>query len=279
MKTTIYIKIKDSVLNDVVIFYLILTNAVIIFIQEFNIHYAFLNFIEGLLTLLFFIEMIIKIKAYSFKNYISDKWNRLDFFLILISIPALFSLFMSDGLIGTNIFLTLRVLRVFKFFRLIRFLPNIGQLINGVKRAIRASYVVLIGFFALVFIFSILNCSFFKNVAPEYFSNPLSSFYSMFRLFSVEGWYEIPDLIASRTNSIIGILSVIYFMVLLLSGGILGLSLVNSIFVDAMVADNNDEVLDEIKGRQKHKKESPAQPVAVSKDDAIAEEVPPLWTF
>ena len=35
----------------------------------------------------------------------------------------------------------------------------------------------------------------------------------------------------------------IYFSVLLFFGGIIGMSLVNSIFVDAMAADNNDEVL------------------------------------
>jgi voltage-gated sodium channel len=34
----------------------------------------------------------------------------------------------------------------------------------------------------------------------------------------------------------------IYFIFVVLSGGILGLSLVNSIFVDAMVSDNNDEL-------------------------------------
>ena len=38
----------------------------------------------------------------------------------------------------------------------------------------------------------------------------------------------------------------IYFSVLLFFGGIIGMSLVNSIFVDAMAADNNDEVLEKL---------------------------------
>ena len=33
-----------------------------------------------------------------------------------------------------------------------------------------------------------------------------------------------------------------YFIFVVFSGGIFGLSLVNSIFVDAMVSDNNDEL-------------------------------------
>lgn len=39
----------------------------------------------------------------------------------------------------------------------------------------------------------------------------------------------------------------IYFVVILIAGGIIGLSLVNSIFVDAMVSDNNDDLEREVK--------------------------------
>ena len=39
----------------------------------------------------------------------------------------------------------------------------------------------------------------------------------------------------------------VYFVLILILGGIIGLSLVNSIFVDAMVSDNNDELEDEVK--------------------------------
>lgn len=38
----------------------------------------------------------------------------------------------------------------------------------------------------------------------------------------------------------------IYFSILLFLGGNIGMSLVNSIFVDAMAADNNDEVLEKL---------------------------------
>jgi voltage-gated sodium channel len=65
-------------------------------------------------------------------------------------------------------------------------------------------------------------------------------------LFSIEGWYEIPDLIALRSGKTIGFLTKFYFIALLLCGGIMGLSLVNSIFVDAMVSDNNDDLQKEV---------------------------------
>lgn len=238
--------IKRFFLNEFCILGLIIGNAILIFIQEFEIRGNVLDYFEPIFTVLFIVEMLIKISNYGFKSYISNGWNKFDFILVLISIPSLAYLFYNNDFLELNIFLTLRVFRVFKFFRLIKFLPNINSLISSIQRAIKASYVVIIGFFVLVFIVSLVTCSIYKTIAPEYFSDPINSFYSIFRLFSIEGWYEIPDLIASRTTPLVASLSKLYFGFLLLSGGILGLSLVNSIFVDAMVSDNNDELENEV---------------------------------
>jgi voltage-gated sodium channel len=239
-------KIKRFFLNENYILFLIIVNALIIFIQEFELKGNFLDYLEPVFTLLFIVEMIIKTRLGGFSKYISDGWNRLDFILIIISIPSLAVIFYTDSAIQLNIFLTLRVFRVFKFFRLIRFFPDSTSLIASIKRAIKASYLVISAFFLLVFIVSLVTCALYKNIAPEYFGNPLDSFYSIFRLFSIEGWYEMPNLIASRSNEFVGSLSKLYFVILLLCGGILGLSLVNSIFVDAMVSDNNDELKNEV---------------------------------
>ncbi len=239
-------KIKKFFLNEYCILGLIIGNAILIFIQEFEIRGNVLDYFEPIFTALFIIEMLIKISNKGFRNYINNGWNKLDFVLVLISIPSLAAIFYSNNILELNIFLTLRVFRIFKFFRLIKFLPNINSLVLSIQRAIKASYIVIFGFFILVFIVSLVTCSIYKNIVPEYFNNPANSFYSIFRLFSVEGWYEIPDLIASRTSPLVALLSKLYFGFLLLSGGILGLSLVNSIFVDAMVSDNNNDLQNEV---------------------------------
>lgn len=244
--TTAMKLLKRFFLNDFCILYLILANALLIFVQEFELKGNILDYFEPVFTLLFILEMIIKINENGFSKYISNGWNKFDFILIVISIPSLAVIFYSDSILQLNIFLTLRVFRVFKFFRLVRFFPEASSLVSSVQRAIKASYIVIAGFFLLVFIISLVTCSLYKNIVPEYFGNPLESFYSIFRLFSIEGWYEIPDLIASRSGPLIGFFSKLYFVVLLLCGGILGLSLVNSIFVDAMVSDNNDELQNEV---------------------------------
>ena len=243
-------KIRSFFLNEYCILYLIIANALLIFIQEFELRGNILDYFESVFTLLFIVEMAIKIRENGFSNYISDKWNRFDFILGMISVPSLAVIFYNDSALQLNIFLTLRVFRVFKFFRLVRFFPEAFSLIYSVKRALKASYIVIAGFFLFVFIISLVTCSIYKNIAPEYFGNPLDSFYTIFRLFSVDGWYEIPDLIASRSSTFVGFISKFYFIILLLCGGIIGLSLVNSIFVDAMVSDNNDELQKEVTSAQ-----------------------------
>ncbi|MFQ5572538.1 MAG: ion transporter, partial [Rhodothermales bacterium] len=77
----------------------------------------------------------------------------------------------------------------------------------------------------------------------EHFGNPLLAFYSLFKVFTVEGWYEIPDQVA-RSGGSAGLIFMIrmYFMLSVLVGGLLGLSMANAVFVDEMTADNNDRL-------------------------------------
>lgn len=129
---------------------------------------------------------------------------------------------------------------------MLKFIPNIEGLLNGIKLAFRASYIVAVGLIVLLLVFSIITTFLFGNIAPQYFGNPALSVYSIFRLFTIEGWYEMPEAIAENGGTTMAVFARIYFSILLFMGGIIGMSLVNSIFVDAMAADNNDEVLEKL---------------------------------
>lgn len=235
--------LETTLQNNTIILFLILVNAAVIFVQEFRVENPLLDSVETLITIAFILEVYFKSKTRTFKVYISTGWNKLDFVLILISIPSLFSWFIFD----LEFLLVFRVFRIFKFFRIIQYFPMVNSILPGVKRAIRSSYLVFFGFFTMLFIFSILSCAIFKNVAPEYFGNPIDSLFSMFKVFSVEDWNSIPELIEKRSNASFALFANIYFSALMFFGGIIGLSIVNSIFVDAMVSDNNDSVKKEIK--------------------------------
>jgi voltage-gated sodium channel len=62
---------------------------------------------------------------------------------------------------------------------------------------------------------------------------------------------DIPETLTSNYGEIKSFFTYVYFIFIVLSGGILGVSLVNSIFVDAMLSDNNDELMDKVNSLEK----------------------------
>jgi voltage-gated sodium channel len=125
-------------------------------------------------------------------------------------------------------------------------LPEADHILEGISRALKASIFVMIGFVIYIFITGLFSFYVFQKTGSVYFENPLSSLYSMFKVFTIEGWFEIPDDVTQNLSPVSAFFTNVYFIFIVMSGGIFGLSLVNSIFVDAMVSDNNDSLENKI---------------------------------
>jgi voltage-gated sodium channel len=233
-------------LNDKFILLLIAVNTVCIFIEGFqNVPpqaQRVASIIDYAITILFILELMVKVQLHGIRGYLSTNWNRLDLLLVVLSLSSLFLPLTSHGDRDFSYLLVLRISRVFKFFRFLRFVPGIEHLIAGVQRALKASIVVIIGFFVFIVVCALVSNNLFKEMAPDYFGDPVQSMYAIFRIFTIEGWYEIPDAVIKNQPALAVFFIRIYFIFLLITGGLFGLSIVNSIFVDAMVADNNDNL-------------------------------------
>lgn len=232
----------------------IVLNTAIMFYGGFWPECVWFDLSDAFFTLLFICEAVAKILEYKWNGYWKSGWNKFDFIVLVVALPTLVSPFIEQTT-ATSTILALRSMRLFKSFKMLRFIPNIQKLLKGIKSAFRASLLVLVAFGIFLVIFSILTSTIFGAIAPDYFGNPAISIYSIFRLFSVEGWYEFPDTIAKNGTPLLGIFARCYFSVLMFLGGIIGLSLVNSIFVDAMAEDNNDEVLKKLNQIEKQLKD------------------------
>lgn len=236
--------------NDKLMLSMVIVNTITIFIGGFNIAPSLFIIIDAFFTILFVCEAIVKIRTFGWKEYWSDGWNKFDFIITLIALPSLINL-ISESNIATNILLSLRTLRVFKSFRLLKFIPNISGLLKGIALAMRASLIVSIAFIVLMIIIAILSASVFGSISPDLFGDPGTALFTIFRLFTGDGWSEIPTQIAETTTIFTGRMIRTGFSILFFAGGILGLSLVNSIFVDAMASDNNDELMDKLNELEK----------------------------
>ena len=245
--------LKKIFLQDKFILSVILINAVIIYLQVRGFENSIVNTIDVLCTIIFICEMIVKIAEFGWRGYWKEGWNKLDCILVALSIPSLVALFIPNNMASLSVLLILRVLRVLRIFRMLHFFPNFAKVIKGFQVALKESYAIWLSFFVIIVVFGLLNCSLFREADPEHFQTPLRSIYAVFQICTVEGWYEIPNTIAEYygTSTILAELVRFYFCMLLIFGGIIGMSFINSIFVDAMVADNNDEIMRKLDEMQK----------------------------
>lgn len=234
--------LRNIFLNNKLILFVILLNTIIIFLEESNSSCGWLDFADFACTIFFLVEMVVKMKEYGFTEYWKRGWNKMDGCLVILSLPSIIQYIFSIEMLDLSFLLALRMLRLLRLFKTLHFFPDIIKVVTGFKLALKQSYAVLMSFFIIIVVFGLINKNLFADIAPEYFGTPFRSIYSVFRMFTIEGWYEIPDAIANATSPLIGKLSVIYLCGLLITCGIIGMSFINSIFVDAMVSDNNDDM-------------------------------------
>ncbi|MCB0567765.1 MAG: ion transporter [Phaeodactylibacter sp.] len=231
----------------------ILLNAIILFAMYFPAYRdnPTLEGIDHVFLLFFLLEAIVKIYALGVRDYFKNPWNRFDFIIVMASLPSVLVAFVDIP--DTSLLIILRLFRLIRLIRFFRFVPHLNKIIDGLGRALQASLFVLLALIFLNILLAIFTCHFYANIAPEYFGDPLISSYSIFQMFTIEGWNEIPAVIAERvqkngsdsdfigTAFIIGITR-FYFVFVVLIGGIFGMSLANAVFVDEMTMDNNQSL-------------------------------------
>lgn len=220
----------------------ILGNSIALFLLGFERfhHDVFLSGVDHFFTVFFIVEVIVKVSTMGWRNYIGNGGNKFDFFLVVISMPSVFEMFIDIP--DMSYLLVFRLLRVLRILRFMRFIPNIRQMLAGIQRAFRASAFVFAALLIYNVLLAILSTYLFHIEDPGHFGDPFRSLYTIFQLFTLEGWYEIPEIIEanSEPGSWKASFARLFFLMVVLTGGIFGFSIVNAIFVDEMVMDNND---------------------------------------
>ncbi|OAV45879.1 hypothetical protein A3850_010400 [Lewinella sp. 4G2] len=229
----------------------IILNAVVIFALYFPElrNNDWLLLLDHAFLLFFVVELIVKLVVLKPKAYFAKGWNRFDFIVVVGSLPVLLEGFMSVPE-GASLLILLRLFRLVRLIRFLRFIPNIGMIVSGLGRALKASVFVLIALVFLNLMLAIVTCHFYADIAPRYFGNPLVSAYSIFQMFTLEGWNDIPAAIVNNPNvpmsdTMIG-MTRFYFVLIVLLGGIFGMSLANAVFIDEMMMDNNKALEDKV---------------------------------
>lgn len=198
------------------------------FTDEQSLFYA-----QFAIDCIFLIDLLIKVRL-SGITFFRKPINIFDSIIVLTS-------FVCHLVVDNSHTITaLRVVRLLRLFKLLSFVPNVDHIVNGIGRAVKASKGVFLMLSVLVIFFSILGYLLFRNTIPSHFADPILASYTVFSLFTVEGWNEIPTLVAPDTIDYY--LTRAYVIAVIIFGSFFALSLANAIFIDEMVMDNNDDV-------------------------------------
>jgi hypothetical protein len=150
---------------------------------------SILDILSKIFSYIFIFEAVVKLISFGPKQYFGGYWNRVDFCLVLLSIPQLITAALPPFF---SIFRVLRISRLVRRFK-------------GVRRQIQVvlmswpSLINVGGLLFLVFsIYSVLSVQLFWNVKPlkyinqhAHFKDFWTAFFTLFRMVTGENWEGI----------------------------------------------------------------------------------------
>ncbi len=237
-------KLSDIFVDKRIVFSLILLLTVVIFVDampglSLGVR-SVLFIIQATISIFFVGEIFFRIRREGWRSYFSSSLNVADFLIVLLGAACL--LFPAAAFTSLGY---LRIVRLVSLIRLLKILPNSGHIFRGLIRAIKASRAVFAMLLAILFLFAMIGHSLFSHQMAEHFGDPLTSIMTVFSIFTVENWNEIPEQALATSESLYFAVNS-YVVIVLVVGGFFALSLANAVFVDEMVTDNNDSLHEKI---------------------------------
>lgn len=231
------------IFRDNIVMTFVVINALVLTIHEFYDPHPIWFWIDYFCVVYFLFEISFKIKNYRETGSWQSSWDIFDLVVVALSLPILLMPFLAIP--DFSGILVLRLGRLFRLFRLMRFIPDSHRLMEGIRRALKASVGVFLALILFNLILGLIAALIFGKAAPDRFGDPGIAFYTMFKVFTVEGWFEAPEALLQNeafTDPFWQFFIRSFFGLSVVFGGILGFSLVNAVFVDEMVMDNNADL-------------------------------------
>ncbi len=231
----------------------IILNCMVLFLHSFNRYHGYyltLEWIDHFCTILFVLELTVNIYERGWV-YLKNPWHLFDAFIIFVCVITfiIFILHMNDLIPDLEYLLVARILRVFKFYRLFEGSVNIKSMFKALGKGLKASLYVVSAFLVYNFVVSLISYYIFHEYSPQYYENGLLSFYTTFKAFTGQA-FDIADSMIFESPITIFFVK-LYFIMVVISGGIIGLSLINTIFINEVTGEHAKETQNEINEVQK----------------------------
>ena len=121
----------DRLVSDRLVMAIIVLNATALVLHEMaprgSSVRALWFWVDYVCVVFFLVEALIKIRRQGWPRYWASDWNKFDFTVVVVSLPALLGPFFDVSQFA--FILILRLGRLFRLFRVLRFIPNLDHLV------------------------------------------------------------------------------------------------------------------------------------------------------
>lgn len=139
--------------------------------------------IDAIILGIFVVEVFLKMGAEGRRpwRYFKDPWNIFDFTIVAIAfIPA-----------AGQYALVMRLARLFRVLRLIRFIPRLRVLVTALLKSLPSMVYVSILLGLLFYMYAVAGTFLFSKNDPIHFGSLHHSMLSLFRIVTLEDWTDI----------------------------------------------------------------------------------------
>jgi voltage-gated sodium channel len=198
----------------------ILVNAVILGAMATDVSpetMRLLHMLDMICLGVFVVEIVLKFAVMRFSMF-RDPWNVFDVVVVGIALlPA-------SGPLSV-----LRALRVLRIMRLVTVIPSMRRVVSGMFAAIPGGASVAAVLFVMYYCAAIIAVKLFREVSPEHFGDLGTTFFTLFKMMTLEGWPDIADAVIAKSPN-----AWIFFVTFIILTTFTTLNLLFGIIVDAM---------------------------------------------
>lgn len=213
-------KLINSPLFQRFIIAVILVNAAILGAMATDVSpetMQLLHMLDMICLGVFVVEIALKFAVMRFSMF-RDPWNVFDVIVVGIALMP------ASGPLSV-----LRALRVLRIMRLVTVIPSMRRVVSGMFAAIPGGASVAAVLFVMYYCAAIIAVKLFRDVSPEHFGTLGTTFFTLFKMMTLEGWPDIADDVIAKSPH-----AWIFFVIFIILTTFTTLNLLFGIIVDAM---------------------------------------------
>jgi voltage-gated sodium channel len=146
--------------------------------------------------------------------------------------------------------------------RLVTIVPSMRRVVTGMFAAVPGGASVAAVLLIMYYVGAIIGVMLFRDVAPQHFGDLGTTFFTLFKMMTLEGWPDIADDVLARSPN-----AWIFFVIFIVFTTFTTLNLLFGIIVDAMNQTRENEKAEE----QEHGLPPTAAELGQKLDDVEAE--------